>query len=161
MDRLHSSAVFIALLLGWAGQEVKEPEYSWKPGKADLLLSSFEGGPEAAEETVIRTREAWDAYLKGAPERMRESLAGAKVDFDKEMALVVAFGPFHSVLTAGEAALAGIRGFTEEKEATVVHYTIVDSDKRSDRATRPVFVVKAPKAAKKLEFRKRRLTFGG
>jgi hypothetical protein len=130
-------------------------------GNDQTILSEMDGGPEKFSATAIRAEAEWADFKKKCSPRVQEMLKTAKIDFTRDMLVVVALGKFEEQLTVDEQSLMmGLCGVTEEKERIVVHLTVVYTNVYSGKPLFPVFVARIPRSEKKVEFERHYVDHG-
>jgi hypothetical protein len=130
-------------------------------GNDQTILSEMDGGPEKYCATAIHAEVEWIDFERKCSPRVQEMLKTAKIDFTRDMLVVVAPGKLEEQLTVDEQSLMmGFCGVTEEKERLVVHWTVVHTNVYSGKPLFPVFVARIPRSEKKVELQQTMIDHG-
>jgi len=155
---------------GWAGKLTTNPvdiEILADPPSDDRpvlteVFKRFDGGPRQASEMVIRNAKEWNAFIKSCTgEAVQKGLRDERIDFDRDMLLVVSVGEFGFALGESEQELMGIDDVVVEGKGLTVNWTHVSGDVLVMQQRFPVFVAKLPRSDKPIRFKVERRSFGG
>src|SRR5689334_12706574 len=116
------SVSFVASLIGSLSGRADDVDLSF-----ETVVKQFDGGPEKAGETVIRTEEEWSKFIETcSSESLRKELREQTIDFDKATIVAVAVGANSSILGHEDyEKQAGVQRVRTKDGATVVSYTNV------------------------------------
>jgi hypothetical protein len=119
------------------------------------IYRSYDGGPREATQRVISTPHEWKAFIQSCKElAQRQQLERKRIDFDKEMAVVVGFGAFRDKLIPYDQMRCGVTKVIQSDDIILVKYTFVRSSFADYLASYPVFVVTLPRSDKRVLFEK-------